>query len=178
MEKVTKDLRRSPSTTSQGRGTPVDESPALQGPDPKPTPASAGPATPAPRTSSSVTTPPGRAIQRESQVTPERSPEPAMGGLDYGREIDLPDTIPPSAPPARQGAKGAPSSATSQPATRRAASVDTDAAVPSPKRMPNARPGGSNGATDSEPTVHVVPIQLPKGSTREIVLKIVISTEE
>lgn len=80
MEKVTKDLRRTPG----GARTTVSvaEEPA------------------APLAVAPPTTPPARAIQREARET-TRAPEPEAQPLDYGREIELP-TAKPAAPAPRR----------------------------------------------------------------------------
>src|SRR5262245_41760599 len=83
MEKVTKELRRGSAPASPIRPTSPIEA------------AQAAPARPA----SAPTLPPSRAITREAAES--RPPEPVTSAaetLDYGREIELPDEIPPSAP--------------------------------------------------------------------------------
>jgi len=83
MEKVTKELRRGSASTSPIRpATPLEPSPAR-------TPAAAPTLPPSA---------PGRAITREAADS--RPPEPAVSAesLDYGREIELPEEIPPPAP--------------------------------------------------------------------------------
>lgn len=88
MEKVTRDLRRTP--VGQRATASVAEEPA------SPTIGGAQP----------PTTPPGRAIQREARETTPPEPEPSR--LDYGREIELPSTPPPARKAATVAAAPAP----------------------------------------------------------------------
>jgi signal recognition particle receptor subunit beta len=169
MEKVTKDLRRTPSATTTSRPAAVVE-------EPPPPPMSKTP--PAPAT---PLAPPARSIQREALATPELAADPG-GGLDYGREIELPDSI----PPATRG-RGA---STHQPAPAPVAAARptgrraTDVAPEAPARVPSApaRHVASAAVSRDEPETHgaavVVPVQIPKGAGREIVLRIVITTED
>jgi mutual gliding-motility protein MglA len=104
MEKVTRDLRRTP--VGQRATASVAEEPA--------SPALGGAQPP--------TTPPARAIQREARETTPPEPEPTR--LDYGREIELPSTPP---PPARKTATVATAQA---PATPAAAKTQTATIAP------------------------------------------------
>src|SRR5262245_19620125 len=84
MEKVTKELRRGSAPTP----SPIRPTSPIEA-------AQAAPARPA----SAPTLPPSRAITREAAES--RPPEPVTtpaDSLDYGREIELPDEIPPAAP--------------------------------------------------------------------------------
>ena len=166
MEKVTKDLRRSPTTSTPARPAPVEEPPPPVSKTPPPPPAPAQPLAP-----------PARAIQREALATPELTSESA-GGLDYGREIELPDSI----PPATRG-RGAPSHAAPAPAAAKAAPGRraADVAPEAPARLTGAttRGGAAPARVEAEPNgAVVVPVQIPKGASREIVLRIVITTED
>ena len=165
MEKVTKDLRRSPTSSTSSRAAAVEE--------PPPPPVSKAPPAPA-----QPLAPPARAIQREALATPELASEPA--GMDYGREIELPDSI----PPATRG-RTAP---THQPVAAPAATAKSprrsaaDLAPEAPARLPSATPRPSvvpaRAEIESNGAAVVVPIQIPKGAGREIVLRIVITTED
>src|SRR5206468_4723581 len=82
MEKVTKELRRG------GSPPPPRRAPAVV----PATPASASPAV----SSNAPATPPARAIEREAKQTRAAEPlAPAAAAQDFGREIQLPDEIPP-----------------------------------------------------------------------------------
>jgi hypothetical protein len=85
MEKVTKELRRGGTAPTPARATPSAE-PAAASRAEKVS-ASAPPSAPA------------RTIAREAQETRAAEPAAPVGGsIDYGREIELPDEIPPRAP--------------------------------------------------------------------------------
>jgi signal recognition particle receptor subunit beta len=170
MEKVTKDLRRSPSATTTSRSAAVEE------PAPPP-PAKATPATPM--------APPARSIQREALATPDLVGESAGGGLEYGREIELPDSIPPSTRartvPAHPPASAPTATAQSKTPARRATDIGSEPSassrIPSgPVRQP-AAPSHAEGV-ESNGAAIVIPIQIPRGAGREIVLRIVISSED
>ena len=170
MEKVTRDLRRSPAaTTSPARPAAAIEEAPVAKPEaaPKPAPAIAR-HTPAP-----LPTPPARAIQREAKETPVVA-ERQASSVDYGRELNLPDTIPPPpaprpvAVPAAVAAADAKPIAAAMPA-RKAAAEPVARSAPQPASAPQV---------DGAPSVHVIPIKLSKGMSREIVLRIVITTED
>ena len=158
MEKVTKDLRRSPSATTTSRSAAVEEPP---------------PAAKAPPPASSLA-PPARSIQREALGTPDLVGETAGGGLQYGREIELPDTIPPS-----RGRSAPPSKAP----VRRSAAAEAAPEAPAAVRIPSGpsrhAPAPSHAdALEPNGAAVVIPVQIPKGAGREIVLRIVITTED
>ncbi|MGH7743112.1 MAG: hypothetical protein ACRENS_13945, partial [Candidatus Eiseniibacteriota bacterium] len=149
--------------------------PAVVDEPPPPPPAVRAPAAPAAQLS-----PPARAIQREALATPELASEPAPGGLDYGREIELPDSIPPStrgrSAPTHQPV-AAPAGGSSGKAQARRAADD----APAPARVPASMartPAARTEAPEANGSAVVVPIQIPKGASREIVLRIVITTED
>jgi mutual gliding-motility protein MglA len=229
MEKVTRDLRRSSSTTT--RPAPHEE--------PKPV-------APAPRAEAvfqpaALPTSPGRAIQREAQQTPAPVVAEGVGTtLDYGREIELPDTFPPSPagdpqPVAQQPLAAAgvhapapisapvpvatpalasrapvpqPRGVVSQPvapapeppapaaaepvsvvealAARVAGRGVTVTPAPAPAPAPVETPAPAPVATapaaatvaDEKPRPVVIPIRLPRDTSCEIVLRIVIGDDE
>jgi hypothetical protein len=172
MEKVTKDLRRSPSATTSSRSVAVEEA----------APPPAAKATPAPAT---PLAPPARSIQREALATPDLVGESAGGGLQYGREIELPDSIPPStrgrSAPTHPSAAAPTATAQSKTPSRRATDIASETPVstriPSgPARQP-AAPSHAEGVESNGAPI-VIPIQIPKGAGREIVLRIVISSED
>jgi signal recognition particle receptor subunit beta len=189
MEKVTKDLRR-------GGGPKVGNAPGTG-----PAAAAAEPPAPARHPSSAPpATSPARAIQQESRhADPEGQ---AKGGvLDYGREIELPDTIPPQAEPPRAPSRSAPPepAVVGNPEPRGRAAERVEHTRPEPVARPEPKPAApSRAARSAEPleppaprasapaasaraaaaeTV-TVPVRIPKGGTREIVLRIVIQNEE
>ncbi len=167
MEKVTKDLRRTPTGSSASKTATFDEPATPKGGESKVAPARSAPA--------GITTPPGRAIQREAQATPDLVSNDALGGIDYGRELELPDMIPPT-PRSRSTSMPQPLSAAGGPApAKRAPSAEPEQELPVPRRaaLRPAAPVSSDGQN-----VHVVPIQIPRGASREIVLRIVITAED
>jgi signal recognition particle receptor subunit beta len=188
MEKVTRDLRRSPVGGSTPR--PVEEPPAPKVEPVKPEPAVA-------RTPATLPTPPGRAIQREAQETTEAPITPGIGSVDYGREIELPETIPPTTasappPPPRRSAAAPPERGEMRPVTASAPTPRPAAAEPAPSPRPaisEPAPSPRTSVAESAPapaaktpsaaaSVHEIPVRLPKSGTREIVLRIVISTDD
>lgn len=174
MEKVTKDLRRSPmSGASTAPANPVKDLPKIEQ-------AKAEATRP-----NILTTAPGRAIAKEAQQTASADPHPPVGGLDYGRELDLPDVIPPRAAPARTAPAPAQAPAAPVGAARKAAPTPlAPSEAPAPRReAPRAaapqRSDDTNGRTEeSSSGVMVVPIKVPRGGAREIVLRIIISSED
>jgi hypothetical protein len=174
MEKVTKDLRRTPmSGASTAPANPVKDLPKVEQGRAEATRPSV------------LNTAPGRAIAREAQQTASASPLTQPGDLDYGREISLPDEIPPrTARPAPAPAAAAPPA----PAVAARKPMPTPLApseAPAPRRevAPRAaspqRQDDSNGRSEeSSSGVMVVPVKIPRGGSREIVLRIVISSED
>ncbi len=183
MEKVTKELRRGGSP-----GAPARSAPAAESATPSRTQTVSGSASPSA---------PARAIAREAQETRAAEPPvPVSGSLDYGREIELPNEIPPSAPretvsvaasapvevaPARQpepvAARPAPepvrSATVAQPVARPAA--------PEPRRsQPVPAPAAApRGQAKAEPTSVVVPVKLStNGTPGEIVIRIVFERQD
>jgi signal recognition particle receptor subunit beta len=144
MEKVTKDLRRAPgSPGAASRAEATGQAPHSRTATPTPAPAAPAPAAPA------------RAIEREAQQTAPTRVDSAV--LEYGRQLDLPDQI----PPAKPAATPAPAA---RPAEPRPAAPMVTATIPQP--------------SPSSSTV-VVPITFPPaGQTGEIVIRIVLKPAE
>jgi signal recognition particle receptor subunit beta len=192
MEKVTRDLRRSPANAAAATPSPVKEAPKPE---------------PQPQRPSVLPTAPGRAIAREAQESVAFE-APTPSGVDYGREISLPDQIPPRAPePVAKAPAPAPAPQPVAATVSRAAAPPAPLApgeAPAPRREPAARVApaprpepaplraeptpsrpetapsrveAANGRTDAQGAI-VVPVKLPKGMTREIVVRIVISNED
>jgi signal recognition particle receptor subunit beta len=184
MEKVTRDLRRTPTASSPVASNgarvaaPVEQAPPS--PPSPPAPVEAPAVTRAETVRAAAAPPaPSQAIAREAQVTTAR---PTDTGLDYGREIELPSTPAPapvaSAP--RFQTSNTPSMATVPP--RRAPVSAPVAAQPAPAvRVEDAPSPYAVGEIESRPGPGarelVVPITLPKGTSHEIVLKIVLKVE-
>lgn len=181
MEKVTKDLRRTPTSM------PAREP--------------AKPATPAPARPAASSAPPmapGRVIEREA-----KQGEPVFNGanepnpMEYGRQIELPDMIPPNAP-ARPAAPVGAGSAAPAPAPSMGTAAKQGTSAPAPAQPWPARPrpaappapgpsvlpiATATAATTTEPATAavespktiVVPITMPPaGKTGEIVIRIVL----
>ena len=183
MEKVTKELRRGGSPAA-----PVRPAPAVE------------PAAPSRAETVSASAPPGapaRTIAREAQESRAAEPvAPAVGSVDYGREIELPDEIPPRAPretvsisasvPAdgTSAKEAAPVAARPAPEPSRTATM-----TPSPAREAVAearRPqraaeplAAARSTTPAEPASVVVPVKLPaNGTSGEIVIRIVFERQD
>jgi signal recognition particle receptor subunit beta len=157
MEKVTKDLRRGPAAAAAARSTEASAAP--QAP-PRPA-AVPPPPPPAPA--------PTRAPQRDPLEPSPMIRQTDSSVLEYGRELSLPDQIPPSrpAPAAPAPAPVATRTAPERPAPR--SEPMTVAATFEPERP---APSPSVAATSS--TI-VVPVTLPPaGTAGEVVIKIVI----
>lgn len=212
MEKVTRDLRRGPAAGRAAAGGPAQPAvPATPALTPEAAPAPAAP----PKLGNTAPVPPGAAIQKEAQDAPPPIGSPNM---DYGTEIDLPSSVPPSPEPVQEKAPAEPQpvhASATQPAAaprkptapmpqvpvREPAGLDTpvsgSAAKPevpvssepvldgpsldqpsmaSPDRH-DTPPAAAEPAQASGNEV-VVPVKLPKGASREIVLRIVIRNED
>ena len=156
MEKVTKDLRRSPGATTTGRAAE---------PATPPTPAAPRPAAPA------APMAPARAMEREVMETrAAATPDSAM--LEYGRQLDLPDQIPPgrATPTPRDGGAARPS-----PAPARGVETFT----PPSKAAPAAAAPVATPAPAGQTSTIVVPVTFPPaGQTGEIVIRIVLKPAE
>ena len=165
MEKVTKDLRRT-SISGGSRPAPVSEEPAAR-PEP------ARPAAP------SV---PAHTISREARETTAPPMPETVRGVDYGREIELPDAAarmarpadgPVAAPPMpRMQTESFATPVEPRPVTRAAVATAPAAAASAPAPMAAVTPtAAADGAL-------VVPVRLPKGASQEIVLRIILQVEE
>ena len=162
MEKVTKDLRRTPG--SSGR--------AAHPPAPAAEESHAAPAATAPRPATPPPTAPVQAIRREAKET-----QPAPLGtekFDYGTELELPAVT-----PSRDGS-GSPSS--SRPDSSMAsASLETARHAPrAASTSPRGTPAGEShdhvdGASGRTRQI-VVPVKLPPGGHYEIVIRLELDT--
>jgi hypothetical protein len=179
MEKVTKDLRRTPfGTPAGGRAAAA---PAAAPAAPAPRPPAIQPARPAA----------APAPAPRPAPAPPREPEPAPLAIDYGREISLDDPPPAPAPAPRVERMQVDPPPTFTPPPRPTAAPAPPpppaprAAAPRPAPLPQA-PAPVPQAAPVVREVHadvgeamVVPIPLPRsGGPREIVLKIVLKLED
>jgi mutual gliding-motility protein MglA len=149
MEKVTKDLRRTPFA-SAARAT-MGGAEAATRPEARPTPA---PATPQ------------WAIASEARETVARESE-VIAGLDYGREIELPGESAPRLK-AVAAAAGIPSPPAPRPTVAQGNGSGT-APAPAPTAVAASPARASEEIT--------VPVTLPRGTAHEIVLRIVLKVE-
>jgi signal recognition particle receptor subunit beta len=169
MEKVTKDLRRSPG----GRATAPEAA-----------------ETPAPRESVRSSAPPpapAQVIQHEAQTTAASIDGGDTSRIDYGREIELPGMQPASARAAEPAlvtqAPGAGNSMAMQvPAGLRnpapAAAAPAAARVSAPAAVaPAPHAAAAPTVVSASPTRVVVPVTIAKGGTYEIVIKLQVSDE-
>ncbi len=165
MERVTRDLRRTPTATGASRSSWA-EAPAARS-----APGAAAPVAPS------------RAIAQEAQQAADREAG-VPAGLDYGREINLPGEpaalpkkgaapVPAPAPAgaaasAGRGAPAGPAAARPGPAAAAPVAVVSVEAVPE-----------TVGAADGAPAAHAVavPIVIPKSGVHEIVVRIVLKVE-
>ena len=180
MEKVTKDLRRSPSAPPRPVSAPAAEEPA----------AHRGPATlPSNMPSPPAPVAPVQAIRNEAQASPAPVAANDTSRYDYGEEIDLPS-------PPRDAARPAPAvvpepvtttasaheAMRSVPLPRPSASMPRPAMAPSPAApapaAPNSHHAHAAGGTKSSTEVQqiVVPVRLPPGGTYEIIIKLQLDT--
>jgi len=180
MEKVTKELRRGNAPTS----SPIRPTSPLEAAQAAPQRPAMAPTLPA--------SAPGRAITREAAES--RPPEPipaAAETLDYGREIELPDEIPPAAPrealtvaaataPVAHPAPPEPIAArpVAEPARRPAAQPVAHAA---PQAVAHVEPVADRKAAAAQgaPTPIVIPVKIPAhGATGELVIRIVFERQD
>jgi signal recognition particle receptor subunit beta len=187
MEKVTKELRRGGTAPTPARTAPAAEPAAASRAET--VSASAPPSAPA------------RTIAREAQETRAAEPAAPVGGsIDYGREIELPDEIPPRAPretvsisashaadvavhaePAPVASRPAPEPTRAAPEPSRTATMTQPAreAVAEARRPQRAAEAAVRPSADAEPATVVVPVKLPaKGATGEIVIRIVFERQD
>lgn len=182
MEKVTKDLRRGPGSSTR---------------PPAPEPAEAAPVRETPRASAPPVAP-VQSIAHEAHTTPA----PLVGGdetkIDYGREIELPGTLPvasstpapapapapmpvelPVAVGAAAPVAAAPAPSHSQPMPRPIPAPTLQpvaAAMPAP--VQTAPVIVDTGGSSAKPTPVVVPVKLAKGGTYEIVIRLHIEADD
>ncbi len=205
MEKVTKDLRRTPFGTAGTRpaaGAPAaPEAPAA--PAAPARPAAVEPMRPAAPAPVRATTAPAAPAPRTVAPAPAREPDSNPMTVDYGREISLPGdgpamAPPPPAPPRVERLQVDPPATFTPPPAPARAPAHAAPAPPAPPehRMPMGAPAAPaprppapgvhpvapqpvvvEGATLTGDTM-VVPIPLPRGGPREIVLKIVLKLED
>jgi signal recognition particle receptor subunit beta len=156
MEKVTRDLRRTPGGSTRG-GSPSSEEPAPVTPPPAPSPA--------PRMAPPQA--PLQAIRREVQATTAAGPDANPMRIDYGTELELPTVAGPVEPVAE-----APRAI---PLPRPSSSVKRPG--PAPVTAPR---GGVETAEVAEPETRVreivVPVKLAPGARYEVVIRLQLDT--
>ncbi len=160
MEKVTKDLRRTPFASAASRPVPGGAEPTAKA-DPS-------------RTQAASPLAPQWSIAQEAQETIARENDAVVAGLEYGREITLPGE---SAPRLKTVA-----AAEAQPAPRQAtAPAPVVASAAAPAVAPVAPLAVvATVATETPkagPAELVVPVTIPRGAAQEIVLRIVLKVE-
>ena len=179
MEKVTKDLRRTPTTNPAPRPAAAGEPAAAR----EQVRASAPPIAPV------------QSISHEANTTPAALTNGNDTRIDYGREIELPGSVPAlQAPPSIQPQSGviptpapAPVAAAIDAVAARAQQQTAVAtahavapvafAIPAVERVeaPVPAPAASSNA---QPIPLIVPVHLTKGGTYEIVLRITLDTND
>jgi signal recognition particle receptor subunit beta len=182
MDKVTKDLRRSPGTSPR---TPQPPAPEPHAPLP------ATPSAPPALARSTVAPPaPVQAIRREAQATPGAvASEPVR--IDYGEEIDLPATNRDLSPPFVQPVTEPEAAPAAAPGSFRSMSLPLPASMSATATAPVAVSAPVTAASsvgtpepDSFPNPEgsaqvrqiVVPVKLPPGARYEIVIKLQLDT--
>jgi signal recognition particle receptor subunit beta len=156
MEKVTRDLRRSPGGSTRG-GSPSSEEPAPVTPPP-------GPAL-APRMAPPQA--PLQAIRREVQATTAAAPDANPMRIDYGTELELPTAGGPVEPVAE--------APRANPLPRQSSTLKRPG--PAPVTAPR---GGVETAEVAEPETRVreivVPVKLAPGARYEVVIRLQLDT--
>jgi hypothetical protein len=172
MEKVTKDLRRTPSS------------------NPAPRPAAAAAEAAAPREQVRASAPPiapVQSISHEANTTPAAITAGNDTRIDYGREIELPGSVPAlQSPPSIQPQSGviptpAPAPVTAAIEAHSQTAVATaPAASPAPAKVQTIEASVQAPAASSngQPIPLVVPVHLTKGGTYEIVLRITLDARD
>jgi hypothetical protein len=166
---VTKDLRRTSVSGGGSRPAPIAEEPAAR-PEP------ARQAAPAP---------PAHTIAREARESTSPAMPETVRGVDYGREIELPDGAarmarPAEAPVAAPAMPRMQTETFTAPMPPASASRPAVAQAPAPVAAPapaHTAVAAVTPAPSSDGTL-VVPVRIPKGATQEIVLRIVLQVEE
>ncbi len=161
MEKVTRDLRRTPfASAARAAGSGEPQRPETRTP---PTPAA-----------------PQWSITSEARETAAAGSEVAAG-LDYGREINLPGEAAPrlKAVAAAAGIPAAPRKPSPQGNGSSPASAPAPASAPTieahPAQAVEAQPAQATAEPASDEIT--VPVTVPRGAAREIVLRIVLKVE-
>lgn len=172
MEKVTKDLRRTPFASAASRPVPggVD------------TPAKSEPT----RTPAASPVAPQWSIAREAQETVARESD-GVAGLEYGREIMLPGDIAPrlkavaaAAVPAVPHHATAPVPTVPHHATAPPPAIPHHATAPAPAATPTAAQSVTvtADARQVESGELIVPVTITRGAAQEIILRIVLKVED
>jgi signal recognition particle receptor subunit beta len=158
MEKVTKDLRRGPAAVAASRSSEASAAPQMA-----PRPAAVPPPPPPPPPA------PTRAPDRGPLEPSPMIRQPDSSVLEYGRELALPDQIPPSRP---APAPPAPAPVAARIPTERPAPRTEPVTVAATFEPERPAPSPSPAAASS--TI-VVPVTLPPaGTAGEVVIKIII----
>ena len=173
MEKVTKDLRRSPSTPARPATQPAAEESVVPAPV-TPTPPMLRRPTLAPPVA------PVQAIRNEAHATPVAH---SNERIDYGSEIELPTPVREIERLAAPVSSPVTTAATSSEAIRSVPLPRPSATMARPSLAPDRAPTASLPTPNVEPTTNsdvrqiVVPVTLPPGGRYEIVIKLQIDTE-
>jgi mutual gliding-motility protein MglA len=164
MEKVTRDLRRSPGASTRS-GSPSSEEPA---------PVQQHPAPPAQAPRMAPPQAPVQAIRREAHATGQHDANPMR--IDYGTELELPVSGDPagSHEPAISGGSAS-EAVRAIPLPRPSTSLKRPAPVAAPRGLETAEPADT-GATPSRVREIVVPIKLPPDARYEIVIRLQLDT--
>ena len=198
MEKVTKDLRRTPLSSSSTRA-PRPSEPAVAGPAHNPLSLPNISAIPLPSNRASVDTPPSASDSRNplefgrevslpqdvaAGVAPEsplpalRRPEPALASRIDRLEPEHHQRV--AAAPLTAAAVSTMAEAPPRPKAEPTLSVAVQASIEPELSSSRIRPGlrASETAAETEIAEAVVPVTVPRGGTREIVLRIIITDAE
>jgi mutual gliding-motility protein MglA len=166
MEKVTKDLRRTPFASAASRPVPG----GVEAPKAEPT-----------RTPAASPLAPQWAIAHEAKETVARESD-GVAGLEYGREIMLPGEITPRQKAVAAAASATAAAAADVPVAPRRATVpshaaDTTAPEPAVAAAAAQTTVVTADARQAESGELVVPVTVTRGATQEIVLRIVLKVE-
>ena len=165
MEKVTRDLRRSPSTSSRG-GSPSTE-------EPTPVPqARAVEASPPQAPRMVPTQAPGQAIRREAHATSAGDANPMR--IDYGTELELPAPGDPA--PALELPSSGASGMRSVPLPRPSSALKRPASPAQPAGVRGVETAEAEDATETRVREIVVPVKLPPGARYEVVIRLQLDT--
>ena len=156
MEKVTRDLRRSPGGASRS-GAPSSEEAAPVTPPPAPAPRMAPPQAPL------------QAIRREAQATTAAAQDANPMRIDYGTELELP-SVGQSAEPVAEAPRPIPLPRPSAALKR----PGGPAPVPAPRG--GVETAEADGPTETRVREIVVPVKLPPGARYEVVIRLQLDT--